>query len=203
RLFASALARELASEDPHAERLVRAHHETTRALGRVAGVLAGEGSPAARVVFDFFLSTAIGVLVDATRASTFAVGDGIAVLNGEPHVFGPFPDNEPPYLGYGLLEGEATRLALALGPSVPAEALESVLLGSDGVLDLDGLAARAREGGEEVEPVVELRQFWDDDGFFRNPDRVRRQLTVINRAHRGALADDTTLVVVRRRRGES
>lgn len=199
RLFARALGRELASEEPHEVRLARAHRETTDALGRVAGMLACEGSQAMRAVRDYLLATAIGVMVDATLATTFAIGDGIAVLNGDPHVFGPFPANEPPYLGYGLLEGDGSaRPTLHVGPSVPAEAFESVLLGTDGVLDLDALAGRTLETEGAV--VGPLRQFWEDDGFFRNPDRVRRRLTVINRALHGALADDTTLVVLRRRK---
>ena len=199
RLFARTLLRELASDEPPPARLARAHQETTDALGRVAGMLACEGKEAARAVHDFFLTTAIGVMVDAACATTFAIGDGIAVLNGEPHVFGPFPANEPPYLGYGLLEGNGdARPTLKVGPSVPTEAFESVLVGTDGVLDLDALAERTleTEGGS----VGPLRQFWENDGFFRNPDRVRRRLTVINRALQGALADDTTLVVLRRRK---
>ncbi|MDO8622315.1 MAG: protein phosphatase 2C domain-containing protein, partial [bacterium] len=54
-----------------------------------------------------------------------------------------------------------------------------------------------------------IDQFWTDDRYFRNPDMVRRRLTLVNReavrAENGMLArtpgllpDDTTLVVIRR-----
>jgi hypothetical protein len=82
--------------------------------------------------------------------------------------------------------------------------VDSLLVGTDGVLDLEALADRcAAPGAGTVGP---LRQFWEDDRFFLNPDMVRRRLTVIGRGPSGPLPDDTTLIVLRRacgRRGEA
>ena len=50
--------------------------------------------------------------------------------------------------------------------------------------------------------VGPLSQFWADDAFYKNRDMVRRRLAVLNRgAGPGLLADDTTIVVVRRKQG--
>jgi hypothetical protein len=50
------------------------------------------------------------------------------------------------------------------------------------------------------EDVGPLSQFWTDDAYYENRDMVRRRLAVLNRGrHGGLLADDTTLVVVRRK----
>jgi hypothetical protein len=163
----------------------------------------GEGGPGEatryrRTVGDYFLFTTVGFVLHDGAATTFSLGDGLVVVNGARTQIGPFEGNEPPYLGYSLLDDGRTPKTFDVGPTLPASELDSLLIGTDGVLDLEAIADR-REAGEGGEggAVAPLRQFWEEDRFFQNPDMVRRRLTMIGRG-RGLLPDDTTLVVLRR-----
>jgi hypothetical protein len=139
-------------------------------------------------------------LITAGRTTTFSLGDGLVVLNGDRTQLGPFPNNEPPYLGYALLPGAREDLSFKIHRSIPASEVQSIVLGTDGALELDAVADRPIQG--RAEAVGPLSQFWSDDRVFRNADMVRRRFAVINRGPRGLLSDDTTLVVVRRKAGE-
>jgi len=106
------------------------------------------------------------------------------VVDGAATRLGPFPGNEPPYLAYGLLAPDGPRFVL--NAVAPRAAIGTLLVGSDGAADL-----------LERQPLDEL---WSEDRYFANPDAVRRRLTVLTRpsAAGPGLADDATLVVVRR-----
>ncbi|AUX41280.1 hypothetical protein SOCE26_026900 [Sorangium cellulosum] len=181
------------------------------ALAPLRAVAAGMGGSLAEVVSTYFLFTVVGLAVSGDTACVFSIGDGLIALGEELLRLGPFPRNEPPYLGYGLLDrppgGEAPRFTVHR--AFPSSALRTALLGTDGAVDLLESSSRALPGGGgEVGP---LSRFWEDDRYFRNPDAVRRRLALINRAvtrpvwkeeriarEGGLLRDDTTLVVVRR-----
>lgn len=155
------------------------------------------------VVTDYFLFTVVGVVVTAETAHSFALGDGLVLLDGERWQLGPFAKNEPPYLGYCLLsESGALDLRAGprfeLGPTRPASELQHALIGTDGAIDLEQAADRVLED-DDGEPVGPLSQFWDDSRFMANRDLIRRRLSVLNRPGRpGLLPDDTTLVLLRR-----
>jgi protein phosphatase 2C-like protein len=157
------------------------------------------GASFSRTVADYFLFTIVGVLITADSATTFSIGDGLVVINGDRTQLGPFPNNEPSYLGYALLPG-AGDLSFQVHRSMAASEVQSLVLGTDGVVELDAMAERPIQG--RAEAVGPLSQFWSDDRVFKNADMVRRRLAVINRGPRGLLSDDTTLVVVRRKTGE-
>ena len=161
---------------------------------------------------EALLFTLVGAVVTPAHVLVFSAGDGVWALNGEVHPLGPFPNNAPPYLAYGLLKPGAVSLkAQALRPTAE---VESLLLGTDGAADLGGLAAARLP--ERDEPVGPLSQFWSEDRYFTNPDSLRRRLALLNReavradfpARRiervpGLLSDDTTLVVLRRQAGRA
>lgn len=177
----------------------------------------GDGGPGEvtryrRTVADYLLFTTVGVLVDHDVATTFSLGDGLVIVNGERTQLGPFTGNEPPYLGYALLDDVHAPRTFELGRTIPASAVDSLLIGTDGVLDLEALADRPI--GDDGSTVGPLRQFWEEDRFYRNPDMVRRRLLLIGRdaaggdgsrgAHAGGLLpDDTTLVALRPRAGRA
>ncbi|HVH47417.1 MAG TPA: protein phosphatase 2C domain-containing protein [Labilithrix sp.] len=181
---------------------VVAHLRTLAAAMSVEAELASSASKGAATRFattvaDHFLFTVVGVLVAGGSVTTFALGDGLVVVNGHRRELGPYPNNEPPYLGYGLLDAGRSD-GFEVHPSMNVADVRSLLIGTDGVLDVDATNER------------ELDQFWEDDRIFRNADMVRRRLSVMSRARRGSspgrradalprLADDTTLVVIRRR----
>ena len=187
-------------------------------LARLSDLVSAMGGKRSRLVSEMFLFTVVGLAAEADRAVIFAAGDGLFAVGDDVERLGPFARNEPPYLGYGLLEEDP------LGPSSPrllvhrafsTSELDTVLLGTDGAADLPDLAARPMPGGEG-EQVGPLRRFWEEDTHFTNRDAVRRRLARINREitrpvwsekrlakEPGLLEDDTTVVVIRRRRGGS
>ena len=183
-----------------------------RALTRIqmlASEMAGGGRGWIDIVKDYFYFTIVGALATETWTMLFALGDGISVLNGEVTRLGPFPGNQPPYLAYGI--GDVAQGHLAVLRVVPTASVQSLLLGTDGAADLEGLADRTLPGQQEH--VGKLDQFWTDDRYFKNPDALRRRLSLINREVKaldkstgemktdyGLLRDDTTLVVMRRRK---
>ncbi|MDC0741858.1 protein phosphatase 2C domain-containing protein [Polyangium mundeleinium] len=180
-----------------------------RLLLALASAAQDMGIAHARGVAEFFLFTVLGVAISAERAVVFGAGDGIFAVGDEVVRLGPFPGNAPPYLGYGL-SGAGPRVSIHR--VLPASALTSVLVGTDGAADYDTLAGALIPGahGERVPP---LRAFWSEDRYFRNADAVRRSLALVNRdvtrplwderrLHKepGLLEDDTTLLVVRRKK---
>jgi Protein phosphatase 2C len=193
--------------------LERVRREVIALLG---GMVRALGGRAEDTVADFFLFTVVGLAVAGNTAWVFSAGDGLIVIGDEILELGPFPRNEPPYLGYGLLDPPpgGTAPGFVVHRVVPAGELRSVLLGTDGALDLmDLTATELPGGGGEVGP---LRQFWEDDRYFENPDMLRRRLARINQRvsrpvweerrlerETGLLRDDTTLLVVRPARGSA
>ncbi|GHG78374.1 protein phosphatase 2C domain-containing protein [Comamonas sp. JC664] len=159
-----------------------------------------------------FLFTLVGAVVTPASTLVFSAGDGLWALNGEVRSLGPFPGNAPPYLAYALLGGE--DVPLIQQALVPTEDVHALLLGTDGVVDLQQLAtARMPEREECVGPLSRL---WTEDRYFANPDALRRRLALLNRESvradfatqcvvrtPGLLPDDTTLVVLRRRMGRA
>jgi len=198
RLVAAAGRRLLAADpepDAFLERLRRDVLEELRALAVALG--GGDAAAAARAVRDYLLFTVVGAALGPRWAATFSLGDGLVVVNGERRELGPYPENEPPYLAYALLEGCAEARPFELHRPVPVDELGSLLLATDGALDLE----RRADGAVPGDPF-ELSELWRQDRFFRNRDAVRRRLTLARRARGGLLPDDTTVVAIRRKRAE-
>jgi hypothetical protein len=206
RLLAQAATRLLRSSLDVADLLEQIRQDVLASLRVLARDMSVDVASFSRRVADHFLFTIVGVVITARGATTFSLGDGLVVINGERTQLGPFPNNEPPYLGYALLPGTLNRgasedLSFKVHRSMAPNEVQSLVLGTDGAVELEAVAERPIQGREEV--VGPLSQFWRDDRFFRNPDMVRRRLAVLNRAPRGGLlSDDTTLVVIRRKAAE-
>jgi hypothetical protein len=160
---------------------------------------------------DCLLFTVVGAVVTPEHTLVFSAGDGLWALNGQARALGPFPGNAPPYLAYGLIPD--SLVPFVPQALVPTAEVRSLLLGTDGAGDLARLAEALVP--ERDEPVGPLAQYWSEERYFRNPDALRRRLSLLAResvhvdsvSHRlvrtpGLLPDDTTLVVLRRRSGE-
>jgi len=175
------------------------------------------GGCLAHTVQDYLLFTVVGALVTPRQTVLFSLGDGVMLVNGDPIPLGPFPDNAPPYLAYALLDshsGSAPVWEFQIQRTLPTTALQSLVLGTDGVEALQRIAAHPIPGKQVA--VGPLSQFWQEERYFTNPDAVRRTLALVNRtvlqpdwqAQRldrqgGLLPDDTTLIAIRRRSGQS
>jgi hypothetical protein len=140
-----------------------------------------------------FLFTLVGLLAHGDRLATFSLGDGVLIVNEECLSLGPFPGNMPPYLGYQLFpDVPEGNFRFRIHHEMPLESVDSVVLGSDGVEDFSRLP----------HPHGDLKRFWTDPRYLKNPDMIRRTLRIIQRRPQGPwLSDDTTLVVLRRKEG--
>jgi hypothetical protein len=159
-----------------------------------------------KVVEDYLLFTLMGVVIDESHAVFFVLGDGSMIVNGDVVSVGPFQNNMPPYLGYGLILDELAvdEKAIALTPTLtlPATELRSFMIATDGVDDVIKNSQNALPGTAKL--VGPIEQFWCDDRYFGgNPELLSRQLKLIGRdwplarPQPGLLGDDTTIIVGR------
>jgi hypothetical protein len=162
------------------------------------------------VVSDYLLFTVVGVAITHELAFAFGLGDGVISLNGRARVLGPFADNAPPYLGYGLFDSESG------GTGVGSRQLELVDWADGGSFES---AAIATDGARAlIAPTPEDGRVSDwcarttaDDRVFVNGDFLRRRLAQLGRdstrvdwderrviRQRGAFDEDATILLVRR-----
>jgi Protein phosphatase 2C len=180
-----------------------------RTLEVFAGLLRSMGEPAARIVAEYFLFTVVGVAISNEGGVIFGIGDGVWAMNGHISKLGPFAGNAPPYLGYGLL-GEGPSFVIHHECSL--DDFDSALVGTDGVADYESAVGMPYPGGRG-EKVPPLHTFWQENKYFRNEDAIRRTLWLVNREvnrpvwnekriikESGLLEDDTTVLVVRKKR---
>lgn len=193
RLLLRSLTSQLA-EDPHRPRedlLKLAQTFLLDELRSLAIRLTPAGSPWEATALRRFLFTIVGFVIRPEETTLFACGDGVVSINGDAAELGPFPGNRPPYLAYQLLESAPDTPDLSPLTSRPTGEIQSLLVGTDGVLDWIEL-----EGHPEA---PSLGDTLDHPALSRNPDFLRRRLTVAQRrGGPGALPDDTTLILVRR-----
>lgn len=210
RLLVEAMARAL--QGPMQAFWHRVRQDVLTHLRRLAEQMGGNFTC---TVQDYLLFTVVGALITPWRTFCFSLGDGVIVVNGALMPLGPFPDNAPPYLAYALLDAKRCRPSagtreLQMQRILPTTAVQSMVLGTDGLEALLQVETHLIPGKQVA--VGPLRQFWQQERYFANPDAVRRTLALVNRevvqpnwaAQRldrqgGLLADDTTLVVIRRR----
>lgn len=164
-----------------------------------------------KVLSEYFLFTVIGVAIMPEETIVFSFGDGVYAINGETMVIPQSAGNAPPYLAYLRMKiPQRKDLSFVVRARMQTNDLQSVLIGSDGVVDYIATEGMLLPGGKGR--LESLSEFWTNDRVFENPDLVRRRLAMANRewaeegqVRHGLLPDDTTLVVVRRnisKRGE-
>jgi len=180
--------------------------EITHRLTSVAYNMTPSNRDLRETVERFFLFTIVGIAITPNFVVPFSIGDGIWIINGKKHRLGPFENNAPPYIGYGLIRNNGgwkdEQLRIRLGDIYVVEEVRNALIGTDGVIDLIGVLPE----GEYI------NQFWDDSKYFTNQDGVRRRLCRLNMAREtinweqrrvdrqhGLLPDDTTLISIRRK----
>ena len=175
------------------------------------------GESLSEVITKHFLFTIVGTLITQKISIFFCLGDGTMFVNGERFHIGPYPNNAPPYLSYGLVETtqdyDAEDLRFRIPLVIPTDQLESFLIGTDGVEDIINAEHKTLPGKEEAIETIDL--LWSDSRYFRNRSLLQRRLNLMNAEaripdwdrkaidrHMGLLHDDTTLVVARRLRSE-
>jgi serine/threonine protein phosphatase PrpC len=192
-------------------------HVTDNVIAHLRVLSMSMGSSLSSVVQEYFLFTVVGFILTPARVVLFSIGDGVFVSNGRVKVLGPFPNNQPPYLAYGSLvestlsEKNPEILNIQVNDVKKTEEVNSILVGSDGVVDF--IKSQEMKMPGKSEKVGPLSQFWEEDRYFANPDMVRRKLSLVNREfakpdwqeqrivrENGLLPDDTTMIVVRRKK---
>lgn len=174
----------------------------------------GMGSSLSQIITDYFLFTVVGVYIDRSYTVIFSHGDGVYYVDGKMTELGPFPNNAPPYMAYGITGSPFTTehpkfLEFQIQTQLPTDEVENLLIGTDGILHMVEAEDKTIPGRTEL--IGPVSQFWTDGRYFENAFAVQRRLSVINRDHVdidwegrkiteeiGRLKDDTTLVVVRR-----
>lgn len=163
-------------------------------------------------VSQYFLFTILATVLDQKngKAYIFGAGDGLFYVNDIPTTI-PSPNNAPAYLSYNLVETNQKSPDLGMLWMGSIEEVKSILLGTDGAGDLARSFDKPIPGKEEK--IGPISQFWEKDGFFKNPFMIGHRLALINRstqkvdwekkamseAH-GPLRDDTTLIAIRRKK---
>ena len=125
---------------------------------------------------DYYLFTLLGFVVTSTDTIVFGCGDGLFSINGDLSQLS-FENNAPPYLIY-----PGTKLEVY--QHIPTEELTSIVIATDGL--------------EDWLKAKDLNQFSQLDKYFKNPDQVRRTLAIAQKKE-SLLADDTTLITLRRK----
>lgn len=73
-------------------------------LAQLRVLVQGMGGSFSQTVNDYFLFTTVGFLILPQYTTVFSIGDGMYILNNGFNEIGPFPNNAPPYLSYGLVD---------------------------------------------------------------------------------------------------
>jgi len=169
------------------------------------------------IIQDYFLFTCIAAIIREKYTTIISIGDGTVAVNGDVKRLGPFENNAPPYIAYNAIK-ECVKLnddcGFKIVKIVPTSEVETILIGTDGLDDLEDAENKKIPGKDEM--VGPLSQFWKNDLYFRNPHAINRRLTLINRTHikldkygqgirreMGHLRDDTTMIVIRRENDDS
>jgi hypothetical protein len=145
----------------------------------------------AALVAEMLLFSFLAAVVGPERAIVFGIGDGVVARDGVTTALPSGPDNAPPYAAYALIGAPQTPIVHV---DVPCDEVRSLLVATDGALDLE---RRAEELLKDGLPQGGLDPFATDAGYAKNPSLVQKRLTVIGEVN-GRLPDDTTIAVIRR-----
>jgi hypothetical protein len=157
-------------------------------VARLAALVPALGDDPLAAIADHLLFTLLAAAVTPDGAFVMTIGDGVVIADDRVEVL-EADDNAPAYLGYELC-GPARPLAIT-----PLPGARAILLATDGARALLEHAGAALPHGRGA--VLDLTQVAGDDRMFRHPDALRRRLAVASQPG-GVLADDTTVVALRR-----
>ncbi len=170
------------------------------------------GDSLSAVINTYFLFTIVGLVASKEKTLLFAFGDGAVMLNDQKIRIGPFPRNEPPYLAYlitgsRVIEENPEFNNFQIISEIKTRDLQKVIIGSDGLIDLDNRSKDLIPGRDKQ--VFGMEQFFEDK-YFQNSDMLRRRLFLLNKEfirlrgvnvekYPGLLPDDTTVIAIRRK----
>ncbi|MCA9565103.1 MAG: hypothetical protein KC561_16510, partial [Myxococcales bacterium] len=102
--------------------------------------------------------------------------------------------NAPGYLGYTVIPEFSAHVAEPVVHTLPTEELNSVVLATDGIGDLDSRSdVRLRNGSE----AGDFSQFWNDANYLTNQAALQRRLNQLGPVNR-VLQDDLAVAILGR-----
>lgn len=151
------------------------------------------------IVRDYLLFTFMVAIVREDESIIFGLGDGLFSVNGEVTVLEAGEGNAPNYLAYGLIPDHLSIRSDDLAPEIfftaPTVHIDSILIGTDGVVDLIEAADQTLGPDSRVEGI---RPFETQARYQRNPSLLQKRLNRISAAGI-RLFDDTTIALIKRR----
>lgn len=150
-------------------------------LAQVAGGLMGFNCSWEQAVEEFLLFTIVGVIITPQETLVFTRGDGSFQVNDEITCLSQ--NNRPDYLGYYLIKASKYEPTPILNVRLPTSEINKLVLSTDGAEQLLG---------EEITEIM------NDELTWQNPDYLRRQLTLRQKAKPKDFFDDATLITIRR-----
>ncbi len=163
-------------------------------LETVAKGISNDEAEREAMIGEYLLFGFLCLAIDGQRACVFGVGDGVVSLNGEIMVLDPGPDNAPAYVGYVLMRGLSRSTAPQLHVATTVDRVETLMIGTDGLLDLDRTPDVPLIDGD---PQGGIEQFEADASLLSNAGRLQHRLALLGDTNR-RMRDDTTVIVVRR-----
>lgn len=161
--------------------------------------------------------TIMGLIITKEMTYTFSFGDGIYGINKKISNIGPYPNDMPPYIVYNCICPFRTKkideslLHFELQAVTETSNIENIFIGTDGIDYLIDAQNQRIPGRENL--IGPIDQFWIDDIYFKNPYAIQKKLFSINNSmvkidwenhlkknENGPLKDDTTLIVIRKKK---
>jgi Protein phosphatase 2C len=182
-----------ADRDPERREPITLTRDLTECVRGLAHGLRANGEDARGALHDFFLFTFLVAIVEPQVTTVFGVGDGVVSINGRVTVLDAGPENAPDYVAYGVLGKQAREPVIH--HQGPTANITSLVIGTDGVLDLIARTGETLADGTQVGGLAAIE---NDDRYVRNGSLLQKRLVTLGEVH-GRLRDDTSLAVLRRR----
>ncbi len=147
-------------------------------------------------IANMFLYTIIGAIVTERISIIFRIGDGAFALNGEIKLIDS--NNEPDYIGYGLIEDMKTPNFI-IEKVVETQSVENIMLSTDGIRYLIENASKTLKDGSIA---GNYDQFITDDKYIKNISLLQKRLAVLGPIN-GILKDDTSIIIIKRTHKEA
>ena len=144
-------------------------------------------------VEHYFLFTIIGAVITHDETIIFSMGDGVYSINGSIHIIDQ--NNAPNYLGYTIINKKDPEFSINV--KMPTEAVESILIASDGATDIIKNKDRSYKLGLKMKQVGDLTQFNDD--IYKDDTGSIKMTKLLNVfSKQNIVSDDTTIISINR-----
>ena len=160
------------------------------------------------------LATIMGIVMTKEWTTVFSCGDGVFSVNGVVQIIDQ--QNYPLYLSYKVNPKnyliDEKKISFTALREIPTKDINSILIATDGVVDLIAKRDSTIKVLGKLEKVGDLKQFEQDSRYIKNSSLLQKRLNLLNaerieidwanqevKRHKGVLSDDTTIILAKRR----